>query len=83
MPNLVTIGTLISEKEYTQRFLIYLAAGETHRHSSRYDMLKSISYDIYLGQDLGQDHSYVKNLHPPNISWIHDVNKSCLLDLTK
>ena len=43
----------------------------------RYDMLKSISYDINLGQDLGQ------NLHPPNISQIHDVNKTCLLDVTK
>ena len=41
-------------------------------------MLKSISYDIYLGQDLnlGQDLGQ-------NFSWIHDVNKTCLLDVTK
>ena len=41
---------------------------------SRYDMLRSISYDIHLGQDqnVGQDLGH--DLHPPNISWIHDVN---------
>ena len=49
----------------------------------RYDMLKSISYDIYLGQDLNLDQDLGQNLHPPNISWIHDVNKTCLLDVTK
>ena len=40
----------------------------------RYDMLRSISYDIHLGQDqnVGQDLGH--DLHPPNISWIHDVN---------
>ena len=53
----------------------------------RYDILKSISYDIYLGQDLildqdlGQDLG--QNLHLPNIFWIHNVNKTCLLDVTK
>ena len=50
-------------------------------------MLKSISSDIYLGQDLnlGQDlgKDLGQNLHPPNISKIHDVNKTCLLDVTK
>ena len=52
-----------------------------------YDMLKSISYDIYLGQDLNLDQDLGQdlgqNLHPPNISWIHNVNKTCLLDVTK
>ena len=47
------------------------------------DMLKSISYDIYLGQDLNLGQDRGQNLHPPNISWIHDVNKTCLLDVTK
>ena len=36
-------------------------------------MLKSTPYDIYVGQDQGR----VKNLHPPNIPWIYNVNKSC------
>ena len=53
----------------------------------RYDMLKSISYDIYLGQDLNLDQDLgkdlVQNLHLPNIAWIHNVNKTCLLDVTK
>ena len=49
----------------------------------KYDILKSISYDICLGQDLNLGQDLGKNLHPPNISWIHDVNKICLLDLTK
>ena len=49
----------------------------------RYDMLKSISYDIYLGQDLNLDQDLDQNLHPPNIFWIHNVNKTCLLDVTK
>ena len=44
-----------------------------------YDTLKSNSHDIYLGQDQGR----VKNLHPPNISWIHDVNKTCFLHVMK
>ena len=49
----------------------------------RYDMLKSISYDIYLGQDLNLGQDLGHDLHPPNISWIHDVTKTCLLDVTK
>ena len=44
-----------------------------------YDILKSNSYDIYLAQNQGRD----KNLHPPNISWIHDVNEICFLHVTK
>ena len=43
------------------------------------DILISNAYDIHLGQDEGCD----KNLHPPNISWIHDVNKTCFLHVTK
>ena len=46
-------------------------------------MLKSISCDIYLGQDLNLGPDLGQNLHPQNISWIHDVNKTCLLDVTK
>ena len=34
-----------------------------------YDMLKSNSYDIYLGQNLGQDQGRDKKHNPPNISW--------------
>ena len=49
----------------------------------RYDMLKSIFYDIYLGQDLNLGQDLGKKLHPPNMSQIHDVNKTCLLDVTK
>ena len=49
----------------------------------RYDMLKSISYDIYLGQDLNLGQNLGQNLHPPNVSWIHNINKTCLLDVTK
>ena len=48
-----------------------------------YGMLKSISYDIYLGQDLNLGQDLGQNLHPPSISWIHDVIKVCLLDVTK
>ena len=62
---------------------LFLAAGETRYHSSRYDMLKSIFYDIYLGQDLNLGQDLGHDLHPPSISWIHDVNKTCLLDVTK
>ena len=49
----------------------------------RYDILKSISHDIYLDQDLNLGQDLGQNLHPPNISWTHDVNKTCLLDVTK
>ena len=49
----------------------------------RYDMLKFISYDIYLGQDLNLGQDLGQNLHLPNISSIQDVNKTCLLDVTK
>ena len=49
----------------------------------RYDMLTSISYYIYFGQDLNLDQDLGHDLHPPNISWIHDVNKTCLLYVTK
>ena len=48
-----------------------------------YDMLKSNSYVKYLGQDLGQDQGLFKNLHPAKTSWIHDVNKTCFLHVTK
>ena len=47
----------------------------------RYDMLKSISYDIYLGQDLNFGQDLGQNLHPPNISWIHNVKKTRLFDV--
>ena len=47
------------------------------------DILISDAYDIYRGQDLGQYQGRDKNLHPPNISWIPDVNKTCFLHVTK
>ena len=61
----------------------FLAASETCHSSQVYDMLKSISYDIYLGQDLNLGKDLGQNLHRPNISSIHDVNETCLLDVTK
>ena len=57
------------------RYTLFLAAAGVI--VPRYDMLKSISYDIYLGQDQNVGQDLGKNLHPPNISWIHDVNKTC------